>query len=83
MPPSRCSWLCEWRGEPIGEIYVIEQKPALLTSGRVTKEWSELAPEKLLGTLEAASPVCFGCHLATSFAQRDPELAIDRSRPAK
>jgi hypothetical protein len=46
-------------------------------------QWSELAAENLLGTLETAQPVCFSCHLATSFAREHPELAIDRSRPAK
>ena len=70
-------------GEPIGEIHLIEQKPALLTSDRVTMEWSEVAPEKLQGTLETAKPVCFSCHLATSFAREHPKLAIDRSRPVK
>jgi len=73
---------CAMCGKPIGEIHLVEQKPALLTPERVTVEWREVAPEKLLGVLETARPVCFSCHLATTFARQHPDLAIDRSRPA-
>jgi hypothetical protein len=73
---------CALCGKPIGEIHLVEQKPALLTPDRVTVEWRDVAAEKLLGVLETSRPVCFSCHLATSFARQHPDLAIDRSRPA-
>jgi hypothetical protein len=72
---------CALCGKPIGSIGAADAKPALLCGDR-TVEWAEIAAEHLRDTLAEAKPVCFGCHTATSFARRHPELVIDRSRPA-
>jgi len=73
---------CSLCRRPIGEIHLIDQKPALLIPDGVTVDWEAISADKLLGVLETASPVCFSCHLATSFARQHPELVTDRSRPA-
>ena len=73
--------VCAWCGQPFGEIDWAGRQPALLGADGVSVEWSEVPADKLHGTLAAASPVCFACHMANRLVREHPELAIDRARP--
>jgi len=71
---------CVSCGRPIGEIVVGGVKPALLSAGNNTVEWSDIPAEQLSEVLSAAQPVCFACHMANKMVRDHPELVTDRSK---
>ena len=69
---------CVYCHKPLGEINWLEHKPALLSPERKTVEWSELRPEAIPAVLETHRPVCWNCHIAETFREQYPDLAVDR-----
>jgi len=73
---------CAWCGRPIGEIHVVDRKPALLVADQGSLEWNQVPAEQLSQILAVAQPLCFTCHVANTMIRQHPELVIDRSRTA-
>jgi len=73
---------CAACGQAIGEIDWSGSQPALLVADRVTVEWKQVSADKLPGTLAAALPVCYACHMANRLVSEHPELVTDRHRAA-
>jgi hypothetical protein len=89
--PDACrvrSILTSWYGgktcaicrRPFGEIHWHDHKPALVDGGQRTLEWSEVAPRGLEGVLATHRPVCWNCHIASTFRRTHPDLVVDRDR---
>ena len=72
--------VCAACGQPIGEIDWAGSHPALLVADQVSVEWNQIPADKLVGTLAAASPICFACHTANRLVREHPELVTDRHR---
>ena len=71
---------CVSCGRAFGEIEWETRKPALLSADKVSREWSQIAAERLPETLQTALPVCFACHMASTLVREHPDLVTDRSR---
>ena len=71
---------CAACGQPIGDIDWTGSHPALLVADQVSVEWNQVPADRLLGTLAAASPICFACHTANKLVHEHPELVTDRHR---
>ncbi len=69
---------CAVCGKPVGEIQWHEHKPALLSPDHKTVEWFEFRPEKVGEVLATHRPVCWDCHIASTFRREHPELVVDR-----
>jgi hypothetical protein len=72
---------CAWCGNPIGTIDWGPNQPALLGADKNSVEWKQVPADRLFETLEAAVPVCFGCHMANKLVREHTDLAIERHRP--
>jgi hypothetical protein len=70
--------VCAACGQPVGEIDWSGSRPALLVADRVSVEWDQIPADKLIGTLAAASPICFACHTTNRLVQEYPELVTHR-----
>lgn len=70
---------CACCGHELGEITLAGSKPALLGKDNVSVEWSQISADKLYEILEAARPICFGCHMANKLVREHPGLAVNRS----
>jgi hypothetical protein len=69
---------CASCGQPFGELEWTARKPALLTAGRVTLDWSQVQAESLHEVLDTALPLCFACHMAHTLVREHPDLAVER-----
>lgn len=69
---------CALCGKPFGEINWLDRKPALMSPGRPSCEWSEIRPEEVWNVLATATAVCWNCHITETFRRRYPELVVDR-----
>ncbi len=69
---------CAICGKPIGDIHAFDHKPALLGPDHATLEWSEFRPEKVSEVLSTHKPVCWDCHIASTFRRQHPEMVVDR-----
>jgi hypothetical protein len=72
---------CAVCGIQIGTVDWGPSEPALILADKTTVQWKQVPAEKLTETLEAALPICFACHMATTLVREHPELAIERNRP--
>ena len=72
--------VCAACGQPIGEIDWTGGRPALLVADGVSVECNQIPADKLVGTLAAASPICFACHTANRLIKKHPELVTARHR---
>ena len=70
--------VCASCGQTFDEIEW-SRKPALLTAGGGSVEWSQVSADKLHEVLAASSPLCFACHMASTLVREHPELVVDRS----
>ncbi len=70
--------VCALCGKPFGEIDWMEHRPCLLARDGRTKDWSRIQPLDLSETLATHMPVCWNCHIATTFRREFPELVTDR-----
>jgi hypothetical protein len=69
---------CAFCGMPFGDIEWNARKPALLI-GQVSTDCGSIPAERLSEVLQTARPVCFGCHMATTWVREHPDLTVDRS----
>jgi hypothetical protein len=51
---------------------------ALLDPGGTTREWVDVAADRLPLALATSLPVCWNCHIAATFRRMHPELVTDR-----
>jgi hypothetical protein len=69
---------CALCGKPFGKIETWEHKPALMSPGRMTMEWSEIPVLELPERMATHLPVCWDCHVVESLYRRHPELVTER-----
>ncbi len=69
---------CVLCGRAIGEINWHEHKPAFMRPDHVTVDWRDVPPEQLPGVFVTHQPVCWNCHVASSFAAAHPDLVVER-----
>lgn len=75
---------CALCGRKIGEVHWVEHKPALLTPGRETVEWSDVPAESLPQVLATHQRVCWTCHVSNAMRDRLPGLAEEpEPRPGR
>jgi hypothetical protein len=51
---------------------------ALRDTGGVSREWVDIAAERLPIELTSSLPMCWNCHIAETFRREHPELVTDR-----
>ncbi len=69
---------CVVCGKPLGPADWYEHKPALMSPQQKTVEWGQIAPERVLEVLENHRPVCWDCHIASTFRSEHSDLVLDR-----
>jgi hypothetical protein len=69
---------CALCGRNIGEVHWVEHRPALLTPGRETIEWSQLPAKDFPRVLATHQRVCWSCHVSNALRQRLPGLVIEQ-----
>ncbi len=69
---------CAFCGKAFGEINWFDHKPALMSPGKSSRQWSEISPLDIPNALATDKPVCFDCHIAETFRRHYPELVVDR-----
>jgi len=69
---------CILCSKPFGEIDWMQHKPGLMAPDHRTKEWSQIRYEDLHVILDTHLPVCWNCHIATTFRGQYPDLVTDR-----
>lgn len=69
---------CVYCRRPLGKIDWLEHKPALMRPDGITFEWKDILPETISTVLLTYAPVCWSCHIATTFRRRYPYLVTDR-----
>lgn len=51
---------------------------ALRDASGLTREWIDIATDRLPVVLAASVPMCWNCHIAETFRRQHPELVTDR-----
>jgi len=76
------SWIkgrrCTSCGGLLVESRITGHHVALLDPGGLTREWVDVAADRLEVALATSLPVCWSCHVASTFRRLHPELVIDR-----
>ena len=75
--PGRSCACCHKR---FGALHRLDHAPALMREDHSMIEWDQLRPEQLPEILSTSKPVCWNCHIATTFRRVHPELVVDRKR---
>lgn len=69
---------CVTCGRALVEHAFVGHHIALLEPSGVTREWVDVAVERLPLALATSLPVCWNCHQAATFRRLHPELVVDR-----
>lgn len=69
---------CAVCGKAFGAIQWAEHKPALMSPGRKSMQWSDIRPEEIPSALSSHWPVCWSCHIAWTLRRDHPNLVVDR-----
>jgi hypothetical protein len=69
---------CVFCGSPLVESDAVGHHVALLGANGVTREWLDIAAERLRQALATELPVCWNCHIAETFRRSHAELVTDR-----
>ena len=69
---------CVSCGGPVTEMKFSGHHIALLEPSGITREWVDVAADRLPLALATSLPLCWNCHLAASFRRMHPELVTDR-----
>lgn len=72
---------CELCGGALAESRVTGHHVALLDPAGTTREWVDVAADRLELALATSLPVCWNCHVASTFRRLHPELVTDRTDP--
>lgn len=74
---------CVSCGGPLAEPRFSGHHIALLEPAGMTREWVDIASDRLPLALATCLPVCWNCHLAATFRRLHPELVTDRDDKIK
>jgi hypothetical protein len=69
---------CSSCGTPLEESEGLGHHIALRDASGVSREWVDIATERLRDALNLGRPVCWNCHAAEVFRRTYPELVTDR-----
>ncbi len=69
---------CAYCHQPIEKLQWHDHRPALLSPGKKTVQWSEIPADRLPEVLGTHLPVCWSCHIAETFRREHPERIVDR-----
>jgi hypothetical protein len=69
---------CSSCGKPLEESEGLGHHIALRGADGVSREWVDIATERLRDALNLEPPVCWTCHAAEVFRLTYPELVADR-----
>lgn len=69
---------CATCGHPLKPSRFGGHQPALLQPDGTTREWAEVPAVQLPLALATSLPVCWNCHVASTFRRQHPELVTDR-----
>ena len=69
---------CTTCGADLVEHTFVGHHIALLEPSGMTREWVDVAGERLPLALATSLPLCWNCHQAASFRRLHPELVVDR-----
>ena len=70
---------CAFCRRSLGEIELIDHKPALLNPEGVTVEWASIPISAVNEAMATYLPVCWNCHIAQTFRREHPDLVVERS----
>jgi hypothetical protein len=71
---------CSSCGRPLEESEVLGHHIALRGSNGATREWVDIATERLREALDLELPVCWNCHVTEEFRRTHADLVTDRER---
>jgi hypothetical protein len=77
---------CALCSKDIGELHWVEHRPALLTPGRETVEWSTVSPGRFPYVLATHQRVCWTCHVSNAsnaLRERLPGLTAETEPTAR
>ncbi len=69
---------CAVCGKPVDNIDWLAHKPGVLSPERKTALWSEFRAELIPEIMATHLPVCWDCHVASTFRNQFPDLVVDR-----
>jgi len=69
---------CTTCGGELVEHPLVGHHIALFEPGGITREWVDVAGERLPLALATCLPLCWNCHQAATFRRLYPELVVDR-----
>ena len=69
---------CSSCGKPLEESEVLGHHVALRGADGVTREWVDIAAERLREALDFELPVCWNCHVAEEFRRTHLDLVTER-----
>ncbi len=69
---------CALCGKSVENIDWLQHKPGVLCPDKKTALWSEFRVETLPNIMSTHLPVCWDCHIASTFRREYPNLAVDR-----
>lgn len=69
---------CASCGGEVTESRFTGHHVALLEPGGATREWVDVAADRLPLALATSLPVCWNCHIAATFRRMHPDLVTDR-----
>ncbi len=69
---------CAVCGKSVGQIDWLEHKPGVIGSDRRTALWPEFRAENIPAIMTTHQPICWDCHVASTFRRQFPDLVVDR-----
>lgn len=69
---------CVSCGAPVTGMKFSGHHIALLEPSGITREWVDVAADRLPLALATSLPICWNCHVAATFRRMHPELVTDR-----
>jgi len=69
---------CALCGKTLGAVDWLEHKPGVLCPDRKTALWTEFRAEMIPEITATHLPVCWDCHVASTFRRQFPDLVVDR-----
>jgi hypothetical protein len=70
---------CATCGHELVELGSVGHHVALLDASGVTREWVDIAADRLPLALSTSVPICWDCHVAETLRRLHPELVTERN----